>query len=231
MEEHSHEEEHRDIAGGQHRAAVFGVSDGLITNVSLILGFAGAHPATAVVRLAGIAGLLAGAFSMASGEYLSVKAQKELFERELSIERQAIASYPDLEKAELVGIYVSQGVEPDLAIQLAEAMMRTPELALATHAKEELGVSPGAIGSPVKVAVTSFVTFAIGAFIPLVAWLFTGAPMAIWISMGLSTVAAVAVGGVLGTFTGRSIIWSATRQLLVAAFAAGVTFGVGRLIG
>ena len=231
MQEFGHEEAHRDITGGQHRAAVFGISDGLATNVSLILGFAGAHPATSVVRLAGIAGMLAGAFSMASGEYISMKAQQELFERELAIERRAIASSPDLEQAELVEIYVEQGIDLELAKKLAATMMRTPELALATHVKEELGVSTSALGSPVKAAITSLVTFAIGAFIPLVAWLFVGAPAAVWISIGLSSLAALAVGGFLGTLTGRSVAWSALRQFLVAAVAAGITFGVGHLIG
>ena len=231
MEVYAHEEEHRDITGGQYRAAVFGISDGLVTNVSLILGFAGAHPASSVVRLAGVAGLLAGAFSMASGEYLSMKAQQELFERELTIERNAIASAPDLEREELAEIYVSQGVEPELAERLAASMMRTPELALATHAKEELGVSPESTGSPLLAAVTSFITFALGAFIPLAPWLFMSAPGAIWLSIALSGIAALSVGGVLGRFTGRSITWSALRQLLVAALAAGVTFGVGHLIG
>lgn len=231
MSTYAHEEEHRDIAGGQYRAAVFGISDGLVTNVSLILGFAGAHPSSSVVRLAGVAGLLAGAFSMASGEYLSMKAQQELFERELAIERKAIASAPDLEREELAAIYESQGVEPELATKLATSMMRTPELALATHAKEELGVSPEAIGSPIRAAITSFLTFAWGAFIPLVAWLFIGAPWATAISVGVSGVAALVVGGVLGRFTGRSVVWSASRQLLVATVAAGVTFGVGHVIG
>ena len=142
----SHGEEHRDVAGGTQRAAIFGISDGLVTNVSLIFGFAGAHPTASVVRLAGIAGLVAGAFSMASGEYLSMQAQRELFERELAVERQALIDEPDLERRELISIYKAKGISPELAEDLAETMMRSPELALETHAREELGIDPTAVG-------------------------------------------------------------------------------------
>jgi len=226
-----HHEEHRDITGGTQRAAIFGVSDGLVTNVSLILGFAGAHPAAGVVRLAGIAGLVAGAFSMASGEYLSMQAQRELFERELSIEAEALAAEPDLERAELIAIYRSKGIDEELADELATTMMRSPELALETHAREELGIDPTAIGSPIAAALTSFVTFAIGAFLPLIPWLFGGGTEAIVGSILISAVAALVVGGLLGRYSGRSVIRSAFRSLLVATLAASVTFLVGRLVG
>ena len=227
----AHEEEHRDIAGGTARAAMFGISDGLVTNVSLILGFAGAHPSAGVVRLAGIAGLVAGAFSMASGEYLSMQAQRELFERELAIERKALADHPDIERKELIGIYQSKGIDRELAMELADVMMRSPELALQTHAREELGIDPDAIGSPWKAAIASFLTFALGAFIPLVPWLLTSGSTAVLASIVLGVIAALAIGGLLGRFTGRSILRSAFRQLLVAACAAGVTYGIGHLIG
>jgi vacuolar iron transporter family protein len=226
-----HEEEHRDLTGGTARATVFGISDGLVTNVSLILGFAGAHPAASVVRLAGIAGLVAGAFSMATGEYLSMQAQRELFERELAVERRALAENPELERKELIGIYVSKGIDRTLAEELAETMMRSPEIALETHAREELGIDPKAIGKPVPAAVASFFAFAFGAFIPLLPWLVGSGTAAIVASIVFGALAALAVGALLGRFTGRSIAKSAVRQLLVASFAATVTYGVGRLVG
>ena len=138
---------HRSVQGGSARAAVFGVSDGLVTNVSLILGIAGAHPAGGVVRLTGLAGLVAGAFSMAAGEYVSMRAQRELFERVLAL-RTRDPYPPEGERRELVRIYEARGVEPDVAGHLATEMMRTPELALETHAREELGIDPSALGSP-----------------------------------------------------------------------------------
>ncbi|MEI8050880.1 MAG: VIT1/CCC1 transporter family protein [Actinomycetes bacterium] len=227
----SHAEEHRDIAGGGSRAAMFGISDGLVTNVSLILGFAGAHPDPSVVRLAGIAGLVAGAFSMASGEYLSMQAQRELFERELAVERKALEESPEHELSELAAIYRSKGVAPDLAEDLARSMMRSPELALETHAREELGIDPTAIGSAWRASWVSFVTFALGALLPLLPWLWTGGPVAVIGSVVIGVVAAFAVGATLGRFTGRSKIRSGLRQTAVAALAASVTYGVGGLVG
>ena len=227
----AHEEEHRDIAGGLPRAAIFGISDGLVTNVSLILGFAGAHPATSIVRLAGISGMIAGAFSMASGEYLSMQAQRELFERELDVEREALAASPELERQELISIYRSKGIEDALAEELATSMMRSPELALETHAREELGIDPTATGSPWGAAAMSFATFALGAFLPLIPWLFVGGGLAAWLSVVIGAAAALTVGALLGRYTGRSKIRSALRQLGVAALAASITYGVGRAIG
>jgi len=168
---------------------------------------------------------------MASGEYLSMQAQRELFERELSIEAEALAAEPDLERAELIAIYRSKGIDEELADELATTMMRSPELALETHAREELGIDPTAIGSPIAAALTSFVTFAIGAFLPLIPWLFGGGTEAIVGSILISAVAALVVGGLLGRYSGRSVIRSAFRSLLVATLAASVTFLVGRLVG
>lgn len=227
----AHEEEHRDLTGGAQRAAVFGVSDGLVTNVSLILGFAGAHPVGSLVRLAGIAGMVAGAFSMAAGEYVSMQAQRELFERELAIERRALAEDPDLERAELIGIYRSKGIDEALASELASVMMRSPELALETHAREELGVDPSAIGSPWRASAISMATFAFGALLPLLPWFFISGTLAIVWSIIVGAVASLAVGAMLGHFTGRSRVFSACRQLAVATVAAGVTYGVGRAVG
>ena len=226
-----HEEEHRDVSGGVQGAAMFGISDGLVTNVSLILGFAGANPDPTLVRLAGIAGLVAGAFSMASGEYLSMQAQRELFERELDVERRALADSPDLERQELIGIYRSKGLEATLAEDLADTMMRNPELALETHAREELGIDPSAIGSPWRASGISLVTFAFGALLPLLPWFFLSGGAAISCSIAIGAVAALGVGALLGRFTGRSKAMSAVRQLGVAVLAASVTYGVGRLVG
>jgi vacuolar iron transporter family protein len=225
------EHHHRGVQGGGARAAVFGVSDGLVTNVSLILGMAGASPGPGVVRLAGLAGLVAGAFSMASGEYVSMRAQTELFERELDLERREIDRRPEGERRELIKIYEDRGVSPEAARQLAEEMMRTPELALDTHAREELGIVPGALGSPVQAAVASFAAFAIGAFLPLVPWLFTSGGAAALASIVIGALASLGVGAALSVFTRRTWWWSAGRQLLIATVASAITFGIGRAVG
>jgi VIT1/CCC1 family predicted Fe2+/Mn2+ transporter len=228
---HPPDHHHRSIQGGSARAAVFGVSDGLVTNVSLILGIAGAHPAGGVVRLAGVAGLVAGAFSMGSGEYVSMRAQTELFERELALEIHEIRTRPEGERRELTRIYESRGVEPEAAGQLATEMMRTPELALETHAREELGINPNALGSPVRAALSSFAAFALGALIPLIPWLVTRGTAATVASVVAAGVAAVTVGAGLAAFTQRSWWFSATRQLVISAVAAAVTYGIGSAIG
>ena len=222
---------HRNLHGGGARAAVFGVSDGLVSNVALILGMAGAQASPGAVRLAGIAGLIAGSFSMAAGEYISMRAQSELMLRELDVERQAIRHDPEDERKELAAIYESRGIDADLARELSVKMMRDPELALETHAREELGINPEETGNPVQSAVSSFIMFAIGAFIPLLPWLITsGTTATIW-SVVLGGVAAFGVGAALAMFTGRSWLWSASRQLLISGVAAAVTYSVGHLVG
>ncbi len=222
---------HRNLHGGGARAAVFGVSDGLVSNVALILGMAGAQASPGAVRLAGIAGLIAGSFSMAAGEYISMRAQSELMLRELDVERQAIRHDPEDERKELAAIYESRGIDADLARELSVKMMRDPELALETHAREELGINPEETGNPVQSAVSSFIMFGIGAFIPLLPWLITsGTTATIW-SVVLGGVAAFGVGAALAMFTGRSWLWSASRQLLISGVAAAVTYSVGHLVG
>ena len=225
------EHQHRDVSGGGARAAVFGISDGLVSNVSLILGMAGAHSSAGAVRLAGIAGMIGGAFSMAAGEYVSMRAQSELMERELEVERRAIAADPEDERRELAALYRSRGIEPELADELSVKMMRDPELALETHAREELGFTPGSTGKPFEAALSSFVMFALGALIPLLPWLFTSGDTALWWSIGLGAVASFAVGAALSIFTGRSWLWSASRQLLISTAAATVTYTIGHLVG
>jgi len=222
---------HRDLKGGAARAAVFGISDGLVSNVSLILGVAGANPAPGVVRLAGLAGLLAGACSMAAGEYISVQAQRELLERELEVERRELELQPDMERRELAGIYRSRGVDAEVADEVAAQLSADPETALETHAREELGIDPGDLGSPVLVAVSSFASFTLGAFIPLVPWLVSGGRGAVIASVVLGVMASLLVGALLAGFTGKSVVRSAFRQLFVAVLAAGVTSIVGAVLG
>jgi VIT1/CCC1 family predicted Fe2+/Mn2+ transporter len=231
MSEIFHPEKHRNVAGSWYRASVFGVSDGLVTNASLILGFAGANPGHNIVRLAGLAGLVAGGFSMASGEYISVRAQKELLEYEIGVERKSIADSPVQETEELRQLFVDRGIDVELAGRLSQDLMRDPEMALRTHTREELGVDPSTTGSPWGAAISSLFSFAIGAFIPLLPWILTtsGDPI-VW-SIVLAVLAAGGVGGVIGWFTRNGIFKWALRQIFVGAFAAAVTFGIGRLVG
>lgn len=225
------EHHHRDIQAGAARAAVFGISDGLVSNVSLVLGVAAANPAPGYVRLAGLSGLIAGAFSMAAGEYLSMRAQAELFEAELTMERVEIERRPETERRELVAIYRSRGIDKDTAEDLATQMMRNPDLALETHAREELGIDPASLGSPMKASASSFVAFAIGALIPLFPWLFAHGTAAKVTTCVLGGLAAVTVGILLSRFTGRSSVRSAGRQLLFAGVPAAITYTVGSAVG
>jgi VIT1/CCC1 family predicted Fe2+/Mn2+ transporter len=225
------EHHHRDIQGGAARAAVLGVSDGLVTNVSLILGVAGANTSAGSVRLAGIAGLLAGAFSMAAGEYVSMRAQTELLEREIEMERIELRRSPEQEHQELAQLYRSRGIDPGVAEEMADELMRTPELALQTHTREELGVNPNDLGSPYKAASASAASFAVGAIVPLVPWFVTQGTAAIVASLVLGALAAMAIGFALAKFTGRSVLRSMFRQLTVTVLAAGVTFTIGKALG
>lgn len=222
---------HRNVQGGASRAAVLGAGDGLITNVSLILGVAGASTAASPVRLAGVAGLLAGAFSMAAGELVSVRAQDELVQRELQVERQELTEHPNAERRELAAMYRAQGVSADDAETVAGILSRYEQVAFDTHARLELGVDPKAGGSAVQASVASFLSFAIGAFLPLIPWLFFGGLKAVIISICIGAVAAAALGAAIGAFTGRGMLTTAIRQLTAAVVAAGITFGVGRLLG
>ena len=225
------EPHHRNIQGGAARAAVFGISDGLVSNVSLILGVAGANPAPGVVRLAGLAGLVSGAISMAAGEYVSMRAQAELLERELHMERVELRRRPETERRELAAIYRSRGVAPEVADDLASEMMRDPDLALETHAREELGIDPEELGSPPKAAASSFLAFAFGALIPLLPWFVSQGLAATVGSVLAGAAGAVAVGSALSAFTGRWWVQSAARQLVIAAVGAGVTFLIGNAVG
>jgi len=202
-----------------------------VTNVSLVLGIAGASPGGSIVRLAGVAGLVAGSFSMAAGEYLSMTAQRELMERELDVERKALKRSPQGEANELRDMYERRGIDRTVAQDMVDQVMQDPELALETHAREELGINPQQLGSPWQAALSSFVTFAVGAFIPLLPWLYTRGTPAIVSSVVLGAVASLMVGIILAAFTERPVVRSALRQLAVTVIAAAVTYGVGRAIG
>lgn len=225
------EKHHRDVQGGTARAAIFGVSDGLVSNVAIVLGFAGANPGAGLVRLAGLAGLIGGAVSMAAGEYISMTAQAELLERELEMERIELHRRPEAERKELAQIYRSRGVDEATAEQLATALSRNPELALQTHAREELGIDPESLGQPVGAALSSFVTFSIGASIPLMPYFFGTGNAAMVTAIVLSIVAALAVGAALARFTGRPMARSAGRQLLFSAVPAAATYAIGSAVG
>jgi VIT1/CCC1 family predicted Fe2+/Mn2+ transporter len=222
---------HRDVQGGVARAAVFGASDGLVSNVSLILGVAGANPGPGFVRLAGMAGWIAGAISMAAGEYGSMKAQSELLEHELDLERIELRRNPGVETRELAQLYEERGIDPVQAYDLATAMMRDPELALETHAREELGIDPQALGSPVGAASASFASFSVGALLPLLPWFFGSGAAAVVGSIALGLLGAATVGVLLARSTQGSYLRLILRYTGIAVLAGGVTFAVGSIVG
>jgi VIT1/CCC1 family predicted Fe2+/Mn2+ transporter len=202
-----------------------------VSNLSLIMGVTGASVDNTIIVLAGVAGLLAGAFSMGAGEYVSMRVQRELFERLIHIEAHELATEPEEEREELVGIYRNKGVPQGVAEELVDVLHRDPDLALETHAREELGLDPeGGLGSPWGAALSSFVMFSIGAFIPLLPFLVgtgTGATLA---SIFAGGVTLFAVGALMSILTGRGALRSGVRMLFVGAAAAAITFGVGSLL-
>lgn len=222
---------HRDVQGGGTRAAVLGAGDGLLTNVSLVLGVAGASAGAATVRLAGVAGLLAGAFSMAAGELVSVRAQQELTERELQVERQELADEPEAERRELAGMFRARGLSAGDAEVVARILSTNDAIALDTHARMELGIDPDAAGAAERAAVLSFLAFAVGAVLPLAPWFVTRGLAAVIGSVVIGALAALGLGALIGASAGRSMPKTALRQLVVAAVAAGITYGVGHLFG
>jgi vacuolar iron transporter family protein len=217
-----------DVQRGTARAAVLGVSDGLVTNVSLILGISAAEAAPAFVRLAGFASLAAGAFSMAVGEYVSMRAQVELLERLLLDEAEKLRQKPEAVRAELEGFIERAGVSRRTAHEAARQLCRDRKHVLATYARS-IGLNPDELGSPWAAAVSSFVTFAFGALVPLVPWFFRSGSTAQIASLALAAFASVAIGGLLARLSGRPLLWPALRQLLIVAIAAGATVAVGRI--
>jgi VIT1/CCC1 family predicted Fe2+/Mn2+ transporter len=223
---------HRTGQSGTLRAVIFGISDGLVSNTSLVMGVAGASVGDPrFILLAGIAGLLAGAFSMAAGEYISMQSQRELYERQIALERAELEAMPDEERAELAAIYRAKGFSAAEADRIAEKLFRDPEHALDTLIREELGLDPDQLGSPWGAAGGSFVAFAIGAVVPVVPFLFGGSLTVVVVSIGLSLAAMFAVGVGVSLMTGRSALFSGVRQVAIGGAAAAVTFLVGRVIG
>jgi VIT1/CCC1 family predicted Fe2+/Mn2+ transporter len=225
----AHHHSHRDVNGGWLRPAVFGAMDGLVSNVALMTGVVGGNASRTTVILAGLAGLAAGAFSMAAGEYTSVASQRELVEAELEVERRELRHNPHDELAELAQLYVARGVEPELAAEVARQLSADPEQALEVHAREELGVDPNDLPSPLLAAVSSFGAFAVGALLPVLPYLLGAAtllPALVIALLGLFL-----CGAVVSRVTARTWWYSGLRQLLLGSAAAGVTFLLGRLIG
>jgi len=231
---HQHRDAHRDVSGGWLRPAVFGVMDGLVSNVALLSGFAGGSASRSTALLAGLAGVASGAFSMATGEYTSVRSQNEAMAAEIDVERRALSEFPAAERAELTALYTSKGVDPALAAAVVSQLHDDPDVALAVHSQEELGVTPGRLPSASLAAVSSFAAFALGALVPVLPYLF-----AHWVLGGHTFLASVVlaactlfgVGVAVSRFTGRSPLLSGARQLALGALAAGATYLVGVLVG
>src|SRR4051794_40645258 len=228
-----HETWHK--AGGRSgtlRAVIFGVSDGLVSSLSLVMGVAGASSGNqSFILFAGIAGLLAGAFSMAAGEYISMQSQRELFERQISLERAEMEAMPEEEEAELAASYRAKGFTADEAATIADRIFQDPDTALDMLVREELGLDPDELGSPWRAAAGSFVAFAIGAAIPVIPFFFGGGTSILLVSLALSLVALFAVGAGVSLLTGRGLLFSGFRQLGIGLAAALVTFAIGSIIG
>jgi VIT1/CCC1 family predicted Fe2+/Mn2+ transporter len=225
-----HPEPRGNFKSGALRAAIFGVNDGLVSNLSLIMGVTGAGASNRVILLAGIAGLLAGAFSMGAGEYISMRVQREVFERLLQFEAHELATTPEAELHELAELFRRKGISTELALQVAKELSLDPDVALETHAREELGLDPQeGLGSPWGAALASFATFCFGAFVPLLPFLLAGGGGAALASAVLSGVALFGVGGAASTLTARPLLFAGLRQLGIGAAAAAVTYGVGSL--
>jgi VIT1/CCC1 family predicted Fe2+/Mn2+ transporter len=222
---------HRVDTGGQLRAAIFGMSDGLLSNLSLVIGVAGANPEGRFIVLTGIAGLLAGAFSMGAGEFISVTSQRELFERQIALEKEELESNPEEERKELALIYRAKGLPADEAEALSTRILGDRGVALETLAREELGLNPEGLGSPWGVAISSFLSFAAGAIIPVIPWFFGSSAPFFISSVVLGALAMFTVGAAVSLFTGRNFIFAGMRQLIIGMSAAAVTFGIGKLIG
>ncbi|TYK47795.1 VIT1/CCC1 transporter family protein [Actinomadura decatromicini] len=221
--------QHRDVTGGWLRPAVFGAMDGLVSNFALIAGIAGGQASAKVVLLAGLAGLAAGAFSMAAGEYISVASQSELAEAEIEVERRELARHPAAEERELAGVFEARGVDPETAAEVARQLSRDPDEALQVHTREELGVTPGDLPSPLLAAGSSFLSFAVGALLPVLPYLLGASSL--WPAAGIAGLGLFAAGALVSKVTTRAWWFGGTRQLLFGAAAAAITYGVGALIG
>lgn len=223
---------HRAAGGNALRAAVLGANDGLVSNLSLVMGVAGAALASQQILITGLAGMLAGAISMALGEWLSVQSSRELYANQIAIEREEIENAPEEEAEELALIYESRGLDREVARSMAHQIMSNREHALDTLAREELGVDPDELGGSAWVAAgTSFLLFSLGAIIPVAAFFFLSGTSAIIVSIALSTLGLFLVGAATSLFTGRGLLFSGMRMVIFGLAAAAVTFGIGRLVG
>jgi VIT1/CCC1 family predicted Fe2+/Mn2+ transporter len=222
---------HISAHGGGLRAAVFGINDGLLSNFSLVMGFAGAEAKPEYIILAGVAGLLAGSFSMAAGEYVSVSAQREVFEQQIAIEKEELEMSPKEEEEELSLIYQAKGIPEHEASRLAQRIIQNPKTAIDTLAREELGLDPAGLGSPWTAAISSFCAFVIGAFVPVAPYLLTAGTKAWIASASLSFFALFTVGAVLSIFTARGPLLSGARMLGIGLLVSAITYSVGWLFG
>jgi vacuolar iron transporter family protein len=224
---------HRDVSGGWLRPTVFGAVDGLVTNTSLIAGLGGGGVSAHTVILTGVAALVAGAFSMGTGEYVSVTNQNELVHAEVSTERAMLAQFPAAEQAELAETFAGYGADPVTAARMAAAVSADPDTALRVHTREELGVDPFDLPSALLAGGSSLIAFSVGAVIPLLPYLagVKGTGAALGAALGVAAVALLAGGMVVGKLTGRSLLRAGLRQLVLGAIAVAVTFAVGHLIG
>jgi VIT1/CCC1 family predicted Fe2+/Mn2+ transporter len=222
---------HRTGRSGALRAAIFGVNDGLVSNFSLVMGFAGAVADSEYILLAGVAGLLAGAFSMGAGEYISMTAQKELLEQQLALEKEELEMSPEEEEEELSLLYQAKGIPKEEASNLARRIIENPATAIDTLAREELGLDPSELGSPWGAAASSFFAFVTGAIIPVLPYLLTSGRDALVASAVLSCLALFGIGAVLSAFTARGVLSSATRMLGIGLVASTITYGIGWLLG
>jgi vacuolar iron transporter family protein len=226
---HRDDHSHRDVSGGWLRPAVFGAMDGLVSNLALMSGVAGGDVSRVTVIITGLAGLAAGAFSMAAGEYTSVASQRDLVEAELEVERRELFRNPAGEQRELAARYVARGVDPELAEKVAKQLSRDPEQALEIHARDELGIDPGDLPSPAVAAVSSFLSFGLGALVPLLPYLL-GATV-LWPAVMLALIGLFLCGALVARVTARSWLFSGVRQLALGGAAAGITFLLGSLFG
>ncbi len=223
---------HRGAAGNSLRAAVLGANDGLVSNLSLVMGVAGAAVSQGTVLLTGIAGLVAGACSMAMGEWLSVTSSRELYQKQIATEAEELALSPAEEKAELILIYQAKGLNEQAAEALADRLLSDKDTALDTLVREELGIDPDELGGSAWAAASvSFLLFSAGAVFPVAPYVFVGGWTAALASLALSGIALCAIGAGTSLFTGRGLVFSAVRQLLIGYLAAAVTFGIGHLVG
>ncbi|NTW44592.1 MAG: rubrerythrin family protein [Anaerolineaceae bacterium] len=223
---------HRSAGGNALRAAVLGANDGLVSNLSLVMGVAGAAVGNRAILINGLAGMLAGAISMALGEWLSVQSSRELFSHQIEVEKEEIENAPEEEAEELALIYEARGLKPEQARILADQILENKESYVLTLAKEELGIDPQELGgSAWEAALTSFVLFTIGAIIPVIPFTFLSGMTAVFISIGLSVVGLFGLGATITLFTGKPVLFSGMRMVIFGLIAAAVTFGIGSLIG